>query len=103
MSKPRVPVVEGLFTEDGGRARLLGGRCPRCGATFFPKQWSFCRNPQCQGGELADCELSTHGTLWSFTDNQYAPPDVTTTMPAGPSGPAPEALRAESAARGLSR
>ena len=75
MSKARVPVIEGLFREaDDGSARLLGGRCPACGAYFFPKQWSFCRNPACTGGELTDVELSTHGTLWSFTDNRYAPP-----------------------------
>ena len=75
MSKPRVPVVEGLFREDAdGSGRLLGGRCPTCGASFFPKQWSFCRNPSCGGTELEDVELSTRGTLWSFTDNRYAPP-----------------------------
>ena len=75
MSKTRVPVIEGLFREDDeGEGRLLGGRCPSCGAYFFPKQWSFCRNPSCAGGELDDVELSTRGTLWSFTDNRYAPP-----------------------------
>ena len=73
MSKPRVPVVDGLFTEES-TPRLLGGRCPRCHATYFPKQWSFCRNPACEGATLEDAELSTRGTLWSFTDNRYAPP-----------------------------
>ena len=72
--KPRVPVVEGLFTEDDGEPRLLGGRCPRCGAWFFPKQWSFCRNPHCDGGPLDDAPLSSRGRLWSWTDNRYAPP-----------------------------
>jgi len=75
VSKTRVPVIDGLFREDDdGDAHLLGGRCPACGAYFFPKQWSFCRNPTCSGGELDDVELSTQGTLWSFTDNRYAPP-----------------------------
>jgi len=75
VSKPRVPVVEGLFREEpDGSGRLLGGRCPTCGASFFPKQWSFCANPACRGSELADVDLSSHGTLWSFTDNRYAPP-----------------------------
>jgi uncharacterized OB-fold protein len=75
MSKPRVPVVEGLFREESdGSGRLLGGRCPSCGASFFPKQWSFCANPACGGTELADVDLSARGTLWSFTDNRYAPP-----------------------------
>jgi hypothetical protein len=72
--KPRIPVVAGLFTEDGGQARLLGGHCPRCGAWFFPKQWSFCRNPHCTGVTLDDAELSSRGRLWSWADNRYAPP-----------------------------
>jgi len=72
--KPRVPVVDGLFTEDAGPPALLGGRCPRCGSVFFPKQWSFCRNPHCDGGPLDDTPLSTRGRLWSWTDNRYAPP-----------------------------
>ena len=75
MTKARVPVIEGMFREAAdGTGRLLGGRCPTCGASFFPKQWSFCRNPACGGTELDDVELSTRGTLWSFTDNRYAPP-----------------------------
>ena len=75
MSKPRVPVVDGMFREEGdGTGRLLGGRCPTCGAIFFPKHWSFCANPSCTGGDLDDVELSTRGTLWSFTDNRFAPP-----------------------------
>jgi len=75
MSKPRVPVVEGLFREgSAGSGHLLGGRCPTCGSVFFPKLWSFCANPSCDGGALDDVELSTRGTLWSFTDNRYAPP-----------------------------
>lgn len=75
MTKPRVPVIEGMFREEAdGTGRLLGGRCPTCGGSFFPKQLSFCRNPACDGTELDDVELSTRGTLWSFTDNRYAPP-----------------------------
>jgi uncharacterized OB-fold protein len=75
VTKPHVPVIEGMFREEAdGSGRLLGGRCPTCGASFFPKQWSFCRNPACGGTELDDVELSTRGTLWSFTDNRYSPP-----------------------------
>ncbi|HEY6316427.1 MAG TPA: zinc ribbon domain-containing protein [Acidimicrobiia bacterium] len=72
--KSRVPVLEGLFTDDAGGARLLGGHCSRCGAWYFPKQWSFCRNPYCDGGQLDDAPLSSRGRLWSWTDNRYAPP-----------------------------
>lgn len=72
--KPRLPVVEGFFTEDDGEPRLLGAHCPVCGAWYFPKQWSFCRNPSCTGGPLDDAPLSPRGRLWSWTDNRYAPP-----------------------------
>jgi uncharacterized OB-fold protein len=72
--KRRAPVVDGLFTDTDGSPRLLGGHCPRCGAWFFPKQWSFCRNPHCDGGPLDDAPLSSRGRLWSWTDNRYAPP-----------------------------
>ena len=72
--KARVPVLEGFFTDADGEARLLGGHCPRCGAWYFPKQWSFCRNPHCEGGPLDDAPLSSRGRLWSWTDNRYAPP-----------------------------
>lgn len=98
MSKPRVPVVEGLFTEDGtdGGPRLIGGRCSRCGAYFFPKQWSFCRNPACGAPGLDDVELSARGTLWSFTDNRYAPPaPYPVTEPFEPYGVAAVELAAE--------
>ena len=72
--KPRVPVLEGFFSDVDGDPRLLGGHCPRCGAWYFPKQWSFCRNPHCEGGPLDDAPLSSRGRLWSWTDNRYAPP-----------------------------
>lgn len=88
MSKPRLPVVDGLFREEAdGTGRLLGGKCPDCGAWFFPKQWSFCRNPACGGAELEDVELSSTGALWSFTDNRYSPPPpYPTTEPFEPYG-----------------
>ena len=71
----RVPVVEGYFVErPDGTAALVGGKCERCGSYFFPKRFSFCRNPECGEPGLIDVDLSTRGTLWSFTDNRYAPP-----------------------------
>jgi len=73
--KPRRPVVAGYFEERAdGSVVLVGGRCDACGAYFFPKRFSFCRNPGCGVPDLADVELSTRGVLWSFTDNRYAPP-----------------------------
>ena len=58
-----------------GKPHLLGGHCPTCGAFFFPKQYSFCRNPTCQRARPRRRRaVGTRGTLWSFTDNRYAPP-----------------------------
>jgi uncharacterized OB-fold protein len=62
------------FDIEGERPRLVGSRCRRCRSYFFPKESFACRNPRCQASELEDVPLSTTGTLWSFTDNHYAPP-----------------------------
>ena len=62
------------FDVGGERPRLIGSRCRRCRSYFFPREAFACRNPRCQATELEDVPLSTTGTLWSFTDNHYAPP-----------------------------
>ena len=72
--KARVPAVDGWFTLDEASPKLLGTRCKACGTYFFPKETSFCRNPNCAGSEFEEVPLSTRGKLWSFTDNRYAPP-----------------------------
>lgn len=41
---------------------------------FFPKASFACRNPDCDGEDFADVELSRRGRIWSFTDAQYQPP-----------------------------
>ncbi|MGW0736005.1 Zn-ribbon domain-containing OB-fold protein [Streptomyces sp. NPDC002851] len=83
MARTRTPVVDGWFTRnDEGTAgpagaaefRLLGTRCVDCGSVFFPREDTFCRNPGCAGGELAEVPLSRRGTVWSYTDAQYRPP-----------------------------
>lgn len=73
-AKTKQPAVEGWFTLDPAAPRLLGTRCRACGAIFFPRETAFCRNPGCAGTELDEVALSGRGTLWSYTDNRYAPP-----------------------------
>ena len=73
--KPRKPAVEGWFTMDPAKPRLLGTRCAKCGTVYFPKETTFCRNPGCAGTEFAETELSPRGRLWSFTNNCYQPPE----------------------------
>ena len=71
--KERVPAVEGWFTT-GESPALLGTRCTACGTFFFPREQSYCKNPDCTGREFEEVELSRRGRIWSFTDNRYQPP-----------------------------
>jgi uncharacterized OB-fold protein len=68
-----VPVIAGWFTT-GPEPHLIGSRCPACGAYAFPKQLFFCPNPACDSRELEEVELSRTGTIWSYTNNCFAPP-----------------------------
>ncbi|MGW0556450.1 Zn-ribbon domain-containing OB-fold protein [Streptomyces sp. NBC_01750] len=69
-------MVAGWFTQDSGEEdfRLLGTRCTACSSVFFPREDSYCRNPACAGGELAEVQLSKRGRVWSYTDGRYRPP-----------------------------
>lgn len=99
MSKTRTPALgaEGWFTDEGGRAALVGNKCTECGTVFFPAASYFCRNPDCSGREFEAVELSTRGTVWSYTDAQYQPPPpyVPTTDPFEPFAVAAVELAAE--------
>lgn len=72
--KAQIPAVDGWFTMDTARPRLLGTRCAACGSYFFPKETLRCRNPRCGSTDLAQVELSPRGTIWSYTVNHYPPP-----------------------------
>ncbi|MFI7100539.1 Zn-ribbon domain-containing OB-fold protein [Streptomyces sp. NPDC050161] len=74
MPRLRKPVVAGWFDQDAADFRLRGTRCRDCGAVFFPREDSFCRNPGCAGVVLDEVPLSRHGTVWSCTDGRYRPP-----------------------------
>ena len=71
--KERVPAVDGWFTS-GDAPALLGTRCTSCGTYFFPREETYCRNPDCRGRGFEEVELSRRGRIWSFTDNRYQPP-----------------------------
>lgn len=76
-AKPRVPALEGLFKlgpEPDLDACLIGSQCADCGSYFFPRERVQCRNPRCRSVTLIECELSTEGTLWSYTSSEYKPP-----------------------------
>lgn len=87
MATTRIPAIEGWFTmppddadfpADGSGLpgiRLLGTRCSDSGTYFFPPERVMSRAPGFADSELVDVELSTTGTLWSYTDAQYQPPE----------------------------
>jgi uncharacterized protein len=74
-AKSRLPAVEGWFTLDDESPALLGSKCTSCGNYAFPKETFFCRNPECQGREFAETELSRTGKVWSYTNAGYQPPE----------------------------
>jgi uncharacterized OB-fold protein len=75
MSKTKVPVLEGWFTLDEAAPQLIGTRCTACGTYYFPKQNTFCRNPDCASESFEEAKLSRSGKLWSFTNAAYQPPE----------------------------
>lgn len=74
MSDTLAPVLDGWFTT-GDTPHLIGTRCAACGTYYFPKLETVCRNPDCTGTLFDTVELSRTGTLWSFTNACYKPPE----------------------------
>jgi uncharacterized OB-fold protein len=67
---PRRPFRDGLMTLEP--LALVGTRCRNCGATSFPWR-STC--PKCRSSEEPEqVELSTTGTLYTYTIVRQAPP-----------------------------
>ncbi|MFF3965117.1 Zn-ribbon domain-containing OB-fold protein [Streptomyces griseorubiginosus] len=74
-------MVTGWFTGDGADFTLLGTRCSACASVFFPREDGHCRNPGCDGSDLAEIPLSRRGRIWSYTDSRYRPPSPYVTDP----------------------
>jgi uncharacterized OB-fold protein len=49
---------------------LAGSRCAACGTTTFPVQTAC---PRCFGEDLEPIPLATHGHVWSWTVQHFAP------------------------------
>ena len=69
-----MPAIEGWFTL-GDEPRLIGTRCSGSGTYYFPPETTMSRAPGFADSELVPVELSRTGTLWSFTNAGYQPPD----------------------------
>lgn len=71
----QLPAIDGWFATDGaGLTHLIAGKCSQCGTFVFPPRATNCPNPACDGDDLEQVPLSRRGTLWSYTENRYAPP-----------------------------
>ena len=73
--KPQVPAIQGWHTMDADAPHLIGSRCLACGTYAFPKQDFYCKNPACESSEFEDAQLSRTGTIWSYTNACYKPPE----------------------------
>jgi uncharacterized protein len=73
-TKGRKPAIDGWFTTDESGPHLIGARCPGCRTYVFPPRPTDCPNPGCESATLDPVALSRRGTLWSYTENHYAPP-----------------------------
>jgi uncharacterized OB-fold protein len=64
-------IAEGLFRIDGDQAVLLGSRRQSTGTVRFPAE-----RPELFDGtdDIEPIELSTRGTLFTYTTQEYAPP-----------------------------
>lgn len=69
------PAIEGWYTLDNDKPHLIGTQCEACGTYYFPKQNTFCRNPECDSESFKEVELSRTGKVWSYTNSCYQPPE----------------------------
>jgi len=85
MQKHKNPIIEGLFTCPPEKTSLLASRCRKCGTLAFPKK-PFCPNPDCEKSRenIEEIRLSNTGTVYSYTVQQYQPPEPFRMEPAGP-------------------
>lgn len=74
-SPAQTAALEGWYTLDPDQPALLGSCCTECNTYYFPKMTRFCRNPNCQSESFDEVELSRTGTVWSYTDARYQPPE----------------------------
>ncbi len=73
MTSKRVPVIDGLFEDTNDGPRLLGSRCASCDVPYFPKS-ALCHNPGCTNSAMEDASFGPHGTIWSYSIQNYPPP-----------------------------
>ncbi|BBZ75884.1 benzoylsuccinyl-CoA thiolase [Mycolicibacterium anyangense] len=71
----QLPAIDGWWDyDDAGVPHLIGAKCPQCATYVFPPRANNCPNPGCASDVLEPVALSRRGTVWSYTENRYAPP-----------------------------
>jgi len=71
-----VPIHPEVFAgEGGGEPLLVGSRCQRCGAFFFPRRQVCAR---CLSAEMEVVPLSGTGTLYTYTVVHQSTPEFPT-------------------------
>ncbi|HUS82553.1 MAG TPA: Zn-ribbon domain-containing OB-fold protein [Dehalococcoidia bacterium] len=73
-TKRMVPLREGIFrlpNTPEGKPVLVGSRCPKCGAHYFPRR-QICI--ACGQNGLDEADLSTRGKVWTYTIAGQTPP-----------------------------
>ena len=73
--RTRAPAIEGWYSLDENEPHLIGSRCAACGTHCFPPRGRFCPDPGCGGTVLERVPLSRTGTVWSYTNACYQPPE----------------------------
>lgn len=73
-TRSAVPAIDGWFADGPDGPHLLGNRCTSCSTYVFPPRAAYCPSPSCDSQDFEIVPLSSTGTVWSYTDNQYQPP-----------------------------
>ena len=74
-TKTAVPAMEGWFAPEADPPHLIGTRCTKSGTYFFPPEHTMSRVPGFADSPLEEVALSRTGTLWSYTNAGYQPPE----------------------------
>ena len=69
-NKKQVPIDPELFQWPADEPRLFGSQCLTCENVTFPAQGSC---PKCGGNSVDKIELSSTGTLWTWTSQNFRP------------------------------
>jgi uncharacterized OB-fold protein len=71
MSKERVPIREGYFTEEKEGGLLVGSKCKSCGQVYFPPMK---RCFECYSKDIENITLSKTGKLYTYAIVQVPMP-----------------------------